>query len=50
MRLSRRQALALVQMGPSAWHTTDAEERLAGLAEPVEVTGAVDVTTYRPEP
>ena len=49
MRLSHRQALALVQMGPSAWHTTDVEERLAGVAEPVEVTGAVDVATYRPK-
>jgi len=48
MRLSHREVVALVQMGPSAWHTTDLEERLAGLAEPVEVTAAVDVTTYLP--
>jgi 23S rRNA (guanine745-N1)-methyltransferase len=48
MRLSRRQALALVQMGPSARHTTDVEQRLRGLAEPVEITGAVDIATYRP--
>jgi 23S rRNA (guanine745-N1)-methyltransferase len=50
MRLSRGQVLALARMGPSAWHTTDVEERLDGLAEPVEVTGAVDVATYRPKP
>jgi 23S rRNA (guanine745-N1)-methyltransferase len=48
MRLSRRQALALVQMGPSAWHATGVEQRLRELAEPVEVTGAVDIATYRP--
>jgi len=50
MRLSHRQALALVRMGPSAWHVTDLERRLGALAEPVEVTGAVDVATYRPRP
>lgn len=50
MRLSRAQVLALARMGPSAWHTHDVERRLAGLAEPVEVTGAVDVATYRPKP
>jgi len=48
MRLSHRQALALVQMGPSAWHTTDVAQRLSALGEPVEVTAAVDVATYRP--
>jgi 23S rRNA (guanine745-N1)-methyltransferase len=48
MRLSHRQALALVRMGPSAWHASDIEQRLSALAEPVEVTGAVDVATYRP--
>ena len=50
MHLSRAQVLALARMGPSAWHTHDVERRLAGLAEPVEVTGAVDVATYRPKP
>ncbi|WP_354640442.1 putative RNA methyltransferase [Kitasatospora camelliae] len=49
LRLSRADAAAVVGMGPNAWHT--APERLAaalaGLPEPVEVTGSVLVTTYR---
>jgi 23S rRNA (guanine745-N1)-methyltransferase len=49
MRLSHQQVLALVRMGPNAWHTTDLEQRLGSLPEPVEVTGAVDVATYRPK-
>lgn len=50
MRLSRRAVWALVSMGPSAWHQDPARlaERIAGLPEPVAVTAAVRLTTYRP--
>ena len=45
---------ALVAMGPSARHTDDLDaETLAALAppgDPVQVTGAVTVATYRPRP
>ncbi|MEV4614496.1 putative RNA methyltransferase [Kitasatospora sp. NPDC049258] len=49
LRLSHADAAAVVAMGPSAWHT-DRErlaDSLAGLPEPVEVTGSVLVSTYR---
>lgn len=46
MRLSHAQTRLLVGMGPNAWHHADAG--VASLPEPVEVTGAVDVATYRP--
>lgn len=46
MRLSRARVHSLVQMGPSAWHTDAAD--VDSLAEPVEVTAAVTVSTYRP--
>jgi 23S rRNA (guanine745-N1)-methyltransferase len=51
MRLSRSAVRALVQMGPSARHIT-ADATVAGvdaLDEPVQVTGAVTVSTYRPQ-
>nr|WP_285506811.1 23S rRNA methyltransferase [Actinokineospora sp. NBRC 105648] len=52
MALSRRDAAALVGMGPTAFHADAAtiDARVAGLAEPVAVTGSVVVTTYRPIP
>lgn len=52
MRLDRRAVLALVEMGPSAWHAgaEPLSEALAGWPEPVEVTAAVTVAAYRPRP
>jgi 23S rRNA (guanine745-N1)-methyltransferase len=47
MRLAHPLARALVEMGPSAWHTTAVGERIAALPDPVEVSGAATVTTYR---
>ncbi len=49
MRLSRRGVEALVGMGPSAWHATGVAATVAALPEPVEVSAAVTVSTYRPE-
>ncbi|MFJ8041620.1 putative RNA methyltransferase [Kitasatospora sp. NPDC096147] len=49
LRLGRAEAEAVVAMGPNAWHT-DRERlaaTLAGLPDPVEVTGSVLLTTYR---
>ena len=46
MRLSGSDVHALVEMGPSARHTTDLD--VEALGEPVQVTGAVTVATYRP--
>ncbi|MFI5528669.1 putative RNA methyltransferase [Kitasatospora sp. NPDC051853] len=49
LRLGRAEAEAVVAMGPNAWHT-DREKlaaALAGLPDPVEVTGSVLLTTYR---
>jgi 23S rRNA (guanine745-N1)-methyltransferase len=50
LALSRRAAATLVGMGPHARHTTRnaVDARLAALAEPIDVTVAVDVATYRP--
>ncbi|HEX2174690.1 MAG TPA: hypothetical protein VHG70_02160 [Nocardioidaceae bacterium] len=48
MELSRRDVRALVEMGPSAWHSDDVVARLRTVPEPVEVTAAVTVATYRP--
>lgn len=48
MRLSRPGVQALVTMGPSAWHGAALDERLGVLPEPMEVTGSVTVSTYRP--
>lgn len=48
MRLTHRGVYALVAMGPSAWHTDDVGQTVAQLPEPVSVTGAVTVSTYRP--
>ncbi|MFL6125698.1 putative RNA methyltransferase [Actinophytocola sp.] len=48
MSLAREDVLALVGMGPSAWHV-DAETlaaRVSGLPAPVRVTASVTVTTY----
>jgi 23S rRNA (guanine745-N1)-methyltransferase len=53
MQLGRPALRALVAMGPSAWHAGDLDDRLSGLAgqpEPLEVTAAVTVSTYRPLP
>ncbi|MBM0275556.1 putative RNA methyltransferase [Micromonospora tarensis] len=50
LALSRTDAATLVGMGPSAWHTDPGArtDRLAALPEPVRVTVAVRVDTYRP--
>lgn len=42
----------LVTMGPSSWHIEPGElaERIAGLADPVLVTVAVRLASYRPRP
>ena len=50
LRLSRADAVAAVAMGPSARHLTpdDLARRAAALPDPVEVTAAVDLRTYRP--
>jgi 23S rRNA (guanine745-N1)-methyltransferase len=49
LRLDRRAALAAARMGPSARHLSAAElaDRAAPLPDPVEVTAAVDIRTYR---
>lgn len=51
LRLSPAEAGDLVGMGPSAWHGDAAarRERIAELGEPVAVTAAVRVATYRRE-
>ncbi|HEX6447289.1 MAG TPA: 23S rRNA methyltransferase [Streptosporangiales bacterium] len=48
--LDRRDVVAAVSMGPSAWHVEPAllERRVAGLGEPVAVTSSVRLTVYRP--
>ncbi|MEV7227901.1 putative RNA methyltransferase [Polymorphospora sp. NPDC051019] len=48
--LDRAQVRTLVGMGPSAWHTDGRglDARIAGLAEPVEVTASVVLGRYRP--
>ena len=50
LSLSHKDVRAVVGMGPSAWHVGEAAlaERIAALPEPVPVTAAVDVLTYRP--
>jgi 23S rRNA (guanine745-N1)-methyltransferase len=50
LRLPHPAAATLVGMGPHARHTTPAAiaAGLAGLPDPVAVTVAIDVTTYRP--
>lgn len=47
--LTHRDADTVVRMGPSAWHTDPAGSAaaLAALPDPVEVTVAVRLTTYR---
>jgi Methylase involved in ubiquinone/menaquinone biosynthesis len=52
LRLTRPEVARFVTMGPSAWHTTEAElaDRLATMAEPVTVTVSVNLTTWRPHP
>ncbi|GAA1232754.1 rRNA (guanine-N1)-methyltransferase [Kitasatospora nipponensis] len=49
LRLSRRDAAAVVGMGPNAWHTDPAAVAgaLAQLPEPVAVTGSVRIAEYR---
>jgi 23S rRNA (guanine745-N1)-methyltransferase len=48
MSLGHKEVLALVGMGPSAWHVDAAalREKVAALPSPVRVTAAVTVTTY----
>lgn len=50
MRLRRDEVHTLVGMGPSAWHTEPQRlaEQIARLPEPVSVTAAVRMATYRP--
>jgi 23S rRNA (guanine745-N1)-methyltransferase len=50
LRLTHPDAARLVAMGPSAWHTTpaDTRARLAPRPEPIPVTAAFTLTTYRP--
>jgi 23S rRNA (guanine745-N1)-methyltransferase len=48
MSLRRPGVHSLVQMGPSARHTSGLD--VQDLAEPVNVSGAVTVATYRPRP
>lgn len=48
MALTPEEVLALVGMGPSAWHVNEAalRARVSGLPTPVRVTASVTVTTY----
>ncbi len=50
LALTRREVRTLVAMGPSAWHSAPATlaARIAALEEPVRVTAAVHVRSYRP--
>lgn len=50
--LGRSDVRALVEMGPSAWHSDPVRltERLAALPEPVEVTASVRLGVWRPRP
>jgi 23S rRNA (guanine745-N1)-methyltransferase len=49
LRLTRPHLVALVGMGPSAWHTDPAlADRLAALPEPTTVTAAVRLRRYHP--
>ncbi|GAB3280127.1 putative RNA methyltransferase [Parasphingorhabdus pacifica] len=49
LSLGRDEVDALVAMGPSAWHSTDAvHERIAALPDRVEVTASVTVSAHRP--
>jgi 23S rRNA (guanine745-N1)-methyltransferase len=50
--LDHRAVGLLVTMGPSSWHIEPGElaERIAGLADPVLVTVAVRLASYRPRP
>ncbi len=48
LKLTCHEAEALLRMGPAAKHlTADAAHRLAALPEPVLVTGAVELRTFR---
>ena len=49
LALTHTEVRTLVAMGPSAWHADPAAlgERIAALPEPVRVTAAVRVGTYR---
>lgn len=51
LRLTRADVARFVAMGPSAWHTAEAElaDRLATLPEPVAVTISVEVAIWRPD-
>ena len=51
LALDRAAVRTLVGMGPHARHLADGElaDRVAGLAEPVRVTVAVDVSTWSPD-
>ena len=52
LRLDAGDLVRLAAMGPSAFHTAPDElrRRVAGLAQPAEVTAAVTVTTLQPHP
>jgi 23S rRNA (guanine745-N1)-methyltransferase len=49
LRLSHEEALSLVEMGPSAWHTDPVRlaARLAALPTPVETVARLRVSTYQ---
>jgi 23S rRNA (guanine745-N1)-methyltransferase len=51
MSLGHDDVLALVGMGPSAWHVDAAvvSDRVSELPAPVRVTASVTVTSYRKE-
>ena len=50
--LSRAEVVALVGMGPSAWHLDPGElsARIAPLPEPVRVTARIRLSTYSQVP
>ncbi len=52
LSLSRADAAVLVRMGPSEWHVSPGalERRLAELAEPVEATVSVTISTFASAP
>ena len=48
LKLTRREAEAVIRMGPAAWHLrADVAGRLGALPEPVLVTAAVELRTFR---
>jgi 23S rRNA (guanine745-N1)-methyltransferase len=51
MSLTHKEVLALVGMGPSAWHVGEDElrARVSALPAPMRVTASVTVTSYGKE-